>query len=77
MPTYGLRVQAYELLALALKAHDEGRSDDAYDLTAKAMEHLEDAMSVEELRRASASLPESASAAVARMTARKVGSSSP
>jgi hypothetical protein len=51
MPTHGLRLQAYELLALALKAHDEGRPADAYDLTAKAMEHLEDAMSVEELRR--------------------------
>lgn len=77
MPTQGLRLQAYELLALALKAHDEDRPADAYQLTAKAMEHLEDAMSVEELRRASATLTESASAAVARMTARKVGSSSP
>jgi hypothetical protein len=51
MPTHGLRLQAYQLLALALKAHDEGRPADAYDLTAQAMEHLEDAMSVEELRR--------------------------
>jgi hypothetical protein len=25
MPTHGLRLQAYRLLALALKAHDEGR----------------------------------------------------
>jgi hypothetical protein len=51
MPTHGLRLQAYQLLALALKAQDEGRPSDAYDLTAKAMEQLEDAMSVEELRR--------------------------
>jgi hypothetical protein len=51
MPINGLRVQAHELLALALKAHEEGRSSDAYELTAKAKEHLEDALSVEELRR--------------------------
>ncbi len=50
MPTHSLRLEAYQLLALALKAHDEGRAADAHDLTAKAMEHLEDAMSVEELR---------------------------
>ena len=52
MPTNGLRVQAHQFLALALKAHEEGRSSDAYELTAKAMENLEDALSVEELRRA-------------------------
>jgi hypothetical protein len=52
MPTHGLRLQAYRLLALTLKAHDEGRPADANDLTAIAMEHLEDAMSVEALRRA-------------------------
>ena len=57
MPTHGLRLQAYQLLALALKAHDEGRPDDAHDLTAKAMEHLEDAMSVEELRRTQSEQP--------------------
>lgn len=57
MPVAGLRLQAYQLLALALKAHDEGRSADAYDLTAKAMEHLEDAMSVEELRRTQSKQP--------------------
>jgi len=51
MPTYGLKLQAYQLLALALKAHDEGRPADAYDLTEQAMEHLEDALSVEKLRR--------------------------
>ena len=50
MPVIGLRVQAYQLLALALKAEDEGRSSDAYELMAKAMEHLEDAMSVAKLR---------------------------
>jgi DNA-binding PadR family transcriptional regulator len=52
MPINGLRVQAHQFLALALKAHEDGRSKDAYELTAKAMEHLEDALSVEELRRA-------------------------
>jgi hypothetical protein len=51
MPTHGLRLQAYRFLRLALKAQDEGRPADAHDLTAKAMEYLEDAMSVEELRR--------------------------
>jgi hypothetical protein len=61
MPTQGLRLQAYRLLALALKAHDEGRPAVAYDLTAKAMEYLEDAMSVEELCRASASISENSS----------------
>ena len=52
MPINGLRVQAHQLLALALKAHEEGRLSDAYELTAKAKEHLEDALTVEELRRA-------------------------
>jgi len=52
MPINGLRVQAHQFLALALKAHEDGRSSDAYELTVKAMEHLEDALSVEELRRA-------------------------
>jgi hypothetical protein len=51
MPVNELRIQAYQLLALALKAHEGGRSAEAYELTAKAMESLEDAMSVEELRR--------------------------
>jgi hypothetical protein len=58
MPTHGLRLQAYRLLALALKAQDEGRPADAHDLTAKAMEHLEDAIGVGEIRRASASISE-------------------
>jgi hypothetical protein len=52
MPVIGLRVQAYHLLALAIKAEEEGRSSDADDLTAKAMEHLDDALSVAALRRA-------------------------
>jgi hypothetical protein len=50
MPVIELRVQAYHLLALAIKAEEEGRTSDAYGLTAKAMEHLEDAMSVAKLR---------------------------
>lgn len=50
MPVIGLRVQAYHLLALAIKAQEEGRASDAYELTAKAMEHLEDAMTVAKLR---------------------------
>jgi hypothetical protein len=58
MPTHGLRLQAYQLLGLAVKAQDEGRPADAHDLTAKVMEHLEDAISVEEIRRASASISE-------------------
>jgi hypothetical protein len=55
MPIIGLRLQAYHLLGLAVKADEEGRASDAYVLTAKAIEHLEDAMSVDELRRASMS----------------------
>jgi hypothetical protein len=49
MPVIGLRVQAYHLLALAIKA-EEKRASDANELTTKAMEHLEDAMSVAKLR---------------------------
>jgi hypothetical protein len=55
MPITGLRLQAYELLGLAIKADEEGRASDAYELTAKAIEHLEDAMSVDEFRRTSMS----------------------
>ena len=51
MPIRGLRIQAYQSLALAIKADEEGRSADAYELTAKAIEHLEDANSVQEFRR--------------------------
>jgi hypothetical protein len=57
MPIAGLRVQAYQLLGLAMKADQEGRSSDAYDLTVKAIEHLEDAMSVDKLRRTSTARP--------------------
>jgi predicted ArsR family transcriptional regulator len=53
MPVSGLRLQASQLLALAIKADGEGRPADAYELTASAMEHLEDAMSVDKLRRTS------------------------
>jgi len=53
MPIIGLRAQAYHLLGLAVKADKEGRASDAYELTAKAIEHLEDAMSVDEFRRTS------------------------
>ena len=55
MPISGLRVQAHQLLALAIKADKQGHSADAYELTARAMEHLEDAISVDELRRTSMS----------------------
>ena len=51
MPVVGLRVQAYHLLGLAIKADEEGRSSDAYELTARAIGHLEDALSVGKLRR--------------------------
>jgi hypothetical protein len=57
MPVVGLRVQAYQLLGLAIKADEEGRSSDAYELTASAMEHLEDAISVDGLRRISTAKP--------------------
>jgi hypothetical protein len=70
MPPHGLRLQAYRFLTLALKAHDEDRPADAHDLTAKAMEYLEDAMSLEELRRASASISENSPSEIARITAK-------
>ena len=57
MPIAGLRVQAYQLLGRAMEAEQEGRSSDAYDLTVKAIEHLEDAMSVDKLRRTSTARP--------------------
>ena len=53
MPINELRIQAYQLLALAIKADQEGRSANAYKLTAKAIEHLEDANSVQNIRRVS------------------------
>jgi hypothetical protein len=57
MPIARLRVQASQLLGRAMKADQEGRSSDAYDLTVKAIEHLEDAMSVDKLRRTSTARP--------------------
>jgi len=63
MPITALRIQAYQLLALAIKADEEGRSADAYELTAKAIEHLEDANGVQEIRRAFSAISEKHSAA--------------
>ncbi len=51
MPTNQLRYQAEELLRLARKAHDKGRLNDARALTLQAAGRLEDAVSLEELRR--------------------------
>jgi hypothetical protein len=50
MPSNKLRLEAQYFLQLAAKAHDEGRLADARALTLKAAEHLEDAVSLEELR---------------------------
>lgn len=54
MPTRALRNQAARLLASALEAQESGRTLEAHELTMKAAECLEDAMSVEQLRAASA-----------------------
>ncbi len=54
MPTNALRNEAARLLAGALEAQESGRTLEAHELTMKAAECLEDAMSVEELRAASA-----------------------
>jgi hypothetical protein len=54
MPTNQLRSQAALFLARALEAQAGGRSLEAHELTMKAAECLEDAMSVEQLRGASA-----------------------
>jgi hypothetical protein len=51
MPTYALRVQAGRLLALAIKAQEEARGVDCNVLTRRAVERLQDALAVEELRR--------------------------
>jgi hypothetical protein len=51
VPIDRLRNEAHQLLALARKAQEEGRPADAFQLMAKALEHLEDAMSVAEARR--------------------------
>jgi len=53
MPTNILRAQANRFLHLALKAHAKGRLTDAHQFTVKAAELLEDAVSLEELRKAS------------------------
>ena len=62
MPISGLRIQAYQLLALAIKADEEGRSADAYELTTKAIEHLEDANGVQKIRGVFSPVPEKQSA---------------
>jgi hypothetical protein len=54
MPTNQLRSQAALFLARALEAQEGGRSREAHELTVKAVECLEDAMSIEHLRGASA-----------------------
>jgi hypothetical protein len=52
MPTNQLRTRANRFLHLAVQAHDQGRLADAHALTLKAAEYLEQAVSLEELRRA-------------------------
>jgi hypothetical protein len=54
MPTNQLRSQAALFLARALEAQEGGRSLEAHELTMRAAECLEDAMSIEQLRGASA-----------------------
>jgi hypothetical protein len=54
MPTNALRSQAARFLASALEAQESGRTLEAHELTMKAAECLEDAMSIEQLRAASA-----------------------
>ncbi len=54
MPTEKLRSEAARLLAAALEAQENGRTLEAHELTMKAAECLEDAMSIEQLRAASA-----------------------
>jgi hypothetical protein len=46
-----LRAQAAHFLTLAIAAQDNGRLGDAHSLTLKAIEFLEDAISLEELQR--------------------------
>jgi hypothetical protein len=53
MPTNSLRAQANRFLHLALEAHTKGQLTDAHQFTVKAAELLEDAVSLEELRKAS------------------------
>jgi hypothetical protein len=54
MPTNKLRGQAARFLAWALEAQERGHMLEAHELTMKAAECLEDAMSLEQLRAASA-----------------------
>jgi len=68
MPISALRIQACQLLALAIKADEEGRSDDAYELTAKAIEHLEDANGVQGIRRTFSAISEKQSVPSANST---------
>ncbi len=51
MPSNKLRREAEELLRLARKAQDDGRLSAARAFTLQAAERLEDAVSLEELRR--------------------------
>lgn len=53
MPTNRLRSQAAYFLTRALEAQESGHTVQAHELTMKAAEFLEDAMSVEQLRVAS------------------------
>jgi len=53
MPANTLRAQANRFLHLALEAHAKGLLTDAHQFTVKAAELLEDAVSLEELRKAS------------------------
>jgi hypothetical protein len=59
MPTNSLRAQANRFLHLALKAHDKGQLTDAHRFTVKAVELLEGAVSLEELRKAASRVPTS------------------
>ena len=53
MPANTLRAQANRFLHLALEARAKGLLTDAHQFTVKAAELLEDAVSLEELRKAS------------------------
>jgi hypothetical protein len=62
MPANSLRAQANRFLHLALEAHGKGQLTDAHQFTVKAAELLDDAVSVEELRKAASRIPNSRSA---------------
>jgi hypothetical protein len=59
MPANSLRAQANRFLHLALEAHDKGQLTDAHQFTLKAVELLEGAVSLEELRKAASRVPTS------------------